>query len=225
MAIKSPLGRQLGTQFDSVFDVVKSNPMYDKSGGKIPSLDLNFAKSKSLRDSRSTKNLITFSRATSGTYVDSDGLIKTSPVNLLPYSDQFDQSAWSKQTSVTLTPNSIDAPDGTTTGTLYSISASTQRAVDQGISSLTNGSAYVFSIYIKAIVDTTVRIRSNNNSIVLDEPIYVSEGWRRIQVPFTKGSAFSSIGFYDFSGSTGNRFYLWGAQIERGSTATDLIHT
>jgi len=81
MSIKSPLNRQFGTQFDSVFDVVKSNPMYDKTGGKIPSLDLNFAKSKSLRDSRSTKNKITFSRASSGTYVGSDGLIKTSPVN------------------------------------------------------------------------------------------------------------------------------------------------
>ena len=28
MAIKSALGKQLGTQFDSVFDVVKSNPIF-----------------------------------------------------------------------------------------------------------------------------------------------------------------------------------------------------
>ena len=42
VAIKSALGRQLGTQFDSVFDVVKSNPMYDKSGGKIPSTGFKF---------------------------------------------------------------------------------------------------------------------------------------------------------------------------------------
>ena len=80
VSIKSPLGRQLGTQFDSVFDVVKSNPMYDKSGGKIPSLDLNFAKRKSLKNSRSTENEITFSRASSGTFVGADGLIKTTPV-------------------------------------------------------------------------------------------------------------------------------------------------
>jgi hypothetical protein len=81
MSIKSSLGRQLGTQFDTVFDVVKSNPIYDKAGGSIPSLDLNFAKSKSLLDGRSTKNKITFTRASSGTYVGSDGLIKTATTN------------------------------------------------------------------------------------------------------------------------------------------------
>ena len=82
MAIKSALGRQLGTQFDAVFDVVKSNPIYDKSGGKIPSLDLNFAKSKSLRDSRSTENKITFSRASSATFVDGDGIIQSATTNI-----------------------------------------------------------------------------------------------------------------------------------------------
>ena len=58
------------------------------------SLDLRFAKKKTLADRVSGSNLITFSRASSGTYVDSDGLIKTSPVNLLTYSEQFNHSAW-----------------------------------------------------------------------------------------------------------------------------------
>jgi len=178
-----------------------------------------------------TPSVESFVSRTSGTgygstYVDdATGLIKTTPVNLLKYSEQFDQSVWTKQTSVALTPNSIAAPDGTTTGTLYVLTATNQRAVDQGISSLTNGTAYVFSIYIKAIVDTTVKIRTSNNSTTLVEQIYVSEGWRRIQVPFTKDSGFGSIGFFDFSGSTGNRFYLWGAQIEESSTASPYIKT
>ena len=81
MSIKSSLGRQLGTQFDAVFDVVKSNPIYDKSGGKIPTLDLNFAKTKSLFDGRSTKNKITFSRASTATYVDGDGVIQSASVD------------------------------------------------------------------------------------------------------------------------------------------------
>ena len=119
MAIKSPLGRQLGTKFDSVFDVVKSNPMYHKSGGNIPSLDLNFANSKSLRDSRSTKNLINFTRASSGTYVDSDGLIKTSAVNKLLYSNEFTNAAWT-QSGLTLVSSTTTAPDGTATATTFS---------------------------------------------------------------------------------------------------------
>jgi hypothetical protein len=44
---------------------------------KSASLDLNFAKNKSLVDSKTGRNLVTFTRVSSGTYVGSDGLIKT----------------------------------------------------------------------------------------------------------------------------------------------------
>jgi hypothetical protein len=43
----------------------------------VPSLDLRFADSKSLTDAVSGQSLITFTRASSGTYIGSDGLIKT----------------------------------------------------------------------------------------------------------------------------------------------------
>ena len=88
MSIKSPLSRQFGSRFDSVFDVVKSNPVYDKVS-RIPTLDLDFAKSKSLYDGRSTNNLITFTRNSTGTYVDAACLIKRSVTNLLLQSEDF----------------------------------------------------------------------------------------------------------------------------------------
>jgi hypothetical protein len=43
----------------------------------VPSLDLRFAENKSLVDSVSGQNLITFTRASTGTYVDSDGVIRS----------------------------------------------------------------------------------------------------------------------------------------------------
>lgn len=47
----------------------------------VPSLDIPFADRKSLVDIISGNNLITFTRSTTGTYVGSDGLIKTAAVN------------------------------------------------------------------------------------------------------------------------------------------------
>lgn len=65
-------------------EVVAINPpsdiLYAKAGA-FPSLDLDFATNKSLIDSVSGKNLVTFSRNSIGTYVGSDGLIKTAGVN------------------------------------------------------------------------------------------------------------------------------------------------
>jgi len=47
----------------------------------VPSLDQPFADTKSLADAVTGQSLVTFTRASSGTYVDSDGLIKTAATN------------------------------------------------------------------------------------------------------------------------------------------------
>jgi hypothetical protein len=43
----------------------------------VPSLDLRFADNKSLTDAKTGASLVTFTRASTGTYVGSDGLLKT----------------------------------------------------------------------------------------------------------------------------------------------------
>jgi len=98
-----------------------------------PSLLLDFANTKTL-DPR-----ITFTRASTGTYFDANGILQTAasgvarfehnPVtgeslgleieeqrtNLLTYSEQFDNASWAK-TNATVSANTIIAPDGTLTG-------------------------------------------------------------------------------------------------------------
>ena len=56
------------------------NQLYDLAGSR-PSLDLRFAESKSLNDSITGSNLITFSRSSTATYYDSAGVIQTASNN------------------------------------------------------------------------------------------------------------------------------------------------
>lgn len=56
------------------------NPLWDLAEA-VPTLDLRFAENKSLIDAVSGQSLITFTRTSSGTYVGSDGLIKTAAAN------------------------------------------------------------------------------------------------------------------------------------------------
>lgn len=72
-----------------------------------PSLNLDFTNSNTI-DPR-----ITFSRASVATYYDGKTVAKAEE-NLLTYSQEFDNAAWSKQSSA-VTSNSIAAPDGTVT--------------------------------------------------------------------------------------------------------------
>ena len=52
------------------------NPLWTRARA-VPSLDLRFADNKSLVDATTGQNLVTFTRASSGTFVGSDGLVKT----------------------------------------------------------------------------------------------------------------------------------------------------
>ena len=122
-----------------------------------PSLNLDFAKSKSL-DPR-----ITFTRAQTGniaTYTGSDGLIKyagpnaprfdhkqTFRTNLLTYSEQMDQKG---QVEVNVTTNVISAPDGSSTADLIQETTSNnQHNIQQGAATVVGG-LHTVSVYAKA---------------------------------------------------------------------------
>jgi hypothetical protein len=64
------------------------NQLWDLAGNR-PSLDLPFADNKSLVDATTGANLVDFTRASSGTYVDSEGVIRTATTNLLLRSEEF----------------------------------------------------------------------------------------------------------------------------------------
>ena len=203
MAIKSALGRQLGTQFDSVFDVIKSNPIYDKSGGKIPTLDLNFAKSKSLFDGRSTENKITFSRASSGTYVGADGLIKTAATNEARFdhdpatgeslgllieeartnsaknSEDITSFRWSNTgDTLTRTANQISAPDGTTTADKIAIpSGSGEKGLQSSALTGTSiGTQITSSCFLKAAEHSYVRVEMQGGGNTVSVNVDLSDG-------------------------------------------------
>jgi type 1 fimbria pilin len=57
---------------------------------------------------------LTFTRASSATRVNSDGLIESPRTNLVLYSEEFDNAYWTK-TNVTITANATTAPDGNLT--------------------------------------------------------------------------------------------------------------
>lgn len=130
-----------------------------------PTLDLNFASTKRL-DPR-----VTFTRASSATYIGSDGLIKTAAsneprfdhdsagpclgllveearTNLLTYSEQFNNAAWTK-TESSVTANAATAPDGTTTANklVESTATSTHSA---GVVPSGSGIVRAFSVFAKA---------------------------------------------------------------------------
>lgn len=217
-------------------EIVMSNLLVPRAGvdlSNLASLDLNFAQSKTLTDRVSGNNLITFSRASIGTYVDSDGLIKTTPVNLLTYSQQFDQSSWPTLSgSTTVTPNVATAPDGTNSAYLLTALANTsfnssliyQEVLNQSNKDLV-GSIYVKSSGSANIARFFVNGNSGSDRQILD--VTLTNEWQRVVLPVfntTQANAFIHVKPGDGDGSI-KSLYIWGAQLEEGTTATTYIPT
>jgi hypothetical protein len=118
-----------------------------RAARSAPSLDLRFADNKSLVDAVSGGSLVTFTRASSGTYVGSDGLIKTATTNLLLQSEDF-STTWAP-TDATVTTNSIAAPNGASTADTYTEGASGTPGVFQAVTGLTAATVYTGSLFIK----------------------------------------------------------------------------
>lgn len=166
-----------------------------KSNGA--SLELDFTKTTTL-DSR-----ITFTRASTATYFDSTGVMQTAAINaprfdfdpaskepkgllieeqrtnLLTYSEQFDNAAWTKTRS-TITANTIIAPDGALTADTFAdtadnnthilrtatiTSAPTTSAVTATIYVKQNNQSNLFILYVSGDLDTSTygRVASTFN--------------------------------------------------------------
>ena len=187
------------------------------------SLDLHFAKTKNLVDATTGASLVTFTRASSGTFVGSDGVLRSAVTNLGLRSEKLDEAAqWSVIGSgATLTATTdVAAPNGAMTAwTLTSSGASAQiQQAPIGIS----GATYTGSFYIRRRSGTgTINIRVSEN---INTPLVgVTSEWQRFSLTATSTSTTIRLGV-NLSG-TADAVDLWGAQLEQSTTVGEYIPT
>ena len=212
------------------------------TGGLNPSLDLNFAVSKSL-DPR-----ITFTRASEGRYYDAS-TVALAEQNLLKYSQDFDNAVWGK-TSVTITANTTTAPDGTTTAaSLVTANDSSGLLYLQQLTAV--AAPALFSIYAKANTANHLGVVLGNagvfagvdlstGTVTLQGSGYVvtaasiGGGWYRVTVAVAGGGdrarIFASttpitVANQSVTGDGTSGIYIWGAQLEQRSTVTAYTPT
>lgn len=193
----------------------------------MPSLDQPFANTKSLTDAVTGQSLVTFTRASSGRYVGSDGVLQTAVTNLLLRSEEFDNASWTKL-NCSASQNTVIAPNGTLTA--ETITASTSDGVAyQDVSGLQASTSYTFSIYLRADTTTnlTIYILTTGFVTLSSQAITATSSWQRFSVTANSGANTTlrvSIG-------AGNTFsspetvYAWGAQLEQSSTVGEYIPT
>lgn len=151
------------------------------------------------------------------TYVDSAGRIQYAGENRCLRSEAFDNASWTKS-SVTVTADSVAAPDGTTTADTLTASGS-NGTVLQSVTE--TAVSWTFSVWLKRKTGT------GNIQIQVDGATWVTQTltteWQRFSVTQTGGAGATSLGIR--IATNGDAVYAWGAQAEIGTTATSYLPT
>ena len=222
-----------------------------------PTLDLDPSKQETL-------DVITATRSGVATYTDADGiiqqaapdtvrvdyvdgvpmiLVEPSATNLLPYSEDFSNSAWTKfgagtGVAPTVTPNYGTSPDGTVSASRVQFNKGSGTTIgDQSVifdsAQTSSGATTAKSVYLKSntteayemvIYETTDASGTNVKKIT------VTPDWQRFDVYGAISSITTgiTIGLREISVSGLSNtadVLVWGAQLEAGSVATSYIPT
>lgn len=175
------------------------------------------------------------------------GVLRGTGTNLVLQSQTFENASWSLSTA-TITANSIAAPDGTTTAdTLTGGAGTVLKRIFQSITIAAG--THTFSVFAKAgthnfiqlfyggtgtdYADFNVSTGTAGNVQGTSSITSVGNGWYRCVHTFTANAqTLVAISLVDsntasrgVSTSTTGDVYLWGAQLELGSTANTYIPT
>jgi hypothetical protein len=145
-----------------------SKPWLNEYAYAAPSVDINFAENPTFTRDRTTANIFNIAAVTgpsilyytssSSTYIDSDGLLKYSPENLLKYSEAFSQTGIGNWNTYSFLPvSSINVNGGTR---IYSVAPNVSIADANGTSvpatAVLAASGVVASIKLTTVGETTL---------------------------------------------------------------------
>jgi len=195
---------------------------------------------------------LTFTRASTATRVNAEGLIEGVRTNLITYSEQFDNAAWVKTRLNAFGSgsivNAIEAPDGTTSADY--IQQETGQTTGGAVSvNLSISGVHSWSVFAKASEFEFLALRTRsatltisyfdltNGTIALADPDHSNlkitsfgNGWYRCSLS-DEGGALANrfiVGGRDGANETvtpERGVYIWGAQLEASVSATEYIPT
>jgi hypothetical protein len=192
---------------------------------------------------------LTFTRTTNATFINSQGLVEWADANMIPYSEVMSGTPWAVN-GVTNTDASITNPIGGTNARLLSVTASGGSKSLAAQMTVAVGFSYTMRVWVRAGTASSVSVGyylstfqqctltkvsgpgtvSGSGSGTLYQTItgLSTTEWTQIQLvvtPSTAGSGQWYIYPNTPTNAIGDTLYIWGFQVNIGSTADPYYKT
>jgi hypothetical protein len=228
----------------TTFETFPFSPLLIVPRIETPSVQFNFAAGRQL-DSR-----ITFTRGSTGTFINSSGLVESaasgvarfthdpvtlaslgllieeSRTNLIKQGSSIGTTPWLAQASATISTNQATSPEGASTASLATLTSNSNSAIYQENVNSTSGT-YTLSIWVRVSSGTSnffMASYSAADGVVYSSQFTATTTWQR----FTWTRTVTAISnWYPLITNTasGGSFLVWGGQLEAGSFALSYIPT
>jgi hypothetical protein len=160
---------------------------------------------------------LTWTRASDAWRTNADGLIQRVPWNLVQYSEDFSNGAWTK-IATTVATNTTTAPDGNTTADTVTENTATGRHFAFAQFTTVSGSVYSASIYVKNLSRRYVTISLKNVSP--SSPVYSATFDLNSGTNTTTFSGGTPLNTSNFITNVGNGWYRIGVSMQAASAST-----
>lgn len=180
-----------------------------------PSLLLDFVNTQAL-DPR-----ITFTRATTATYYDSNTVAKAEE-NLLLQSQELTTSPWTSVSASAV--GSKTAPDGTATA--IELTSTSTNGRTQQLVTIQSGQQYTFSMFVRRVTGTgnvNLIIADSGGTALFTTTMSLTSDWQRFTV--SGAPAVGSISCRVVASVSGDAIEIWGAQLEQRDAVTAYTPT
>jgi hypothetical protein len=221
--------------------------------GVSPTLDYRFAREKREIETVSLTDKLTYTGG-NGTFVGSDGFIQRATTNvprfdhdplsrqslgllsevertnLLPRSEEFDQSPWAVFFGATIATNQAIAPNGTKTAELLTLSSSNRFTGVRQVITLLPSTTYTLSWWVRSVTGTAPFCLKIFDGVAdtFSPNLTATNSWQRFSLTVTTaaGAGGGNLQIANIASPLQTQeLYIWGAQLEAASTPSTDIPT
>jgi hypothetical protein len=168
---------------------------------------------------------LTFTRASTATFINSSGYVQFANANLMTYSNPRQTgTAWLTSGTVTWGSSTLTDPTGGSAAQSITFGTTTGAVFNTSGTTVVSGITHTFSVWMRSATGTTT-VRIGDANVAPVATVTLTTTWQRFSCQYTTSGTNDGGAIFSQTGTPSAEFYVWGAQVQPGSIVGELIQT